>query len=119
MRTLSFEMDIQFHFWTLNSTNHTECLVQFECQSVPKMSDIHFWPKMNVSELHFFMMTCECRQKRRSREALASAEEEEEDQEAVVAAGKGVDGCSEAWRKRKGAVMCSQRELKRNAKKYT
>ena len=31
-------------------------LVQFECQSVPKMSDVHFWPKMNVSELNFFMM---------------------------------------------------------------
>ena len=31
-------------------------LVQFECQSVPKMSGIHLWPKMNVSEVNFFMM---------------------------------------------------------------
>ena len=31
-------------------------LVQFECQSVPKMSDIHIWPKINVNELRVFMM---------------------------------------------------------------
>ena len=31
-------------------------LVQFGCQSVPKMSDIHFWSKMDVSELKFVMM---------------------------------------------------------------
>jgi hypothetical protein len=68
--TFNFEMDIQFHLRTFNSKNHTDIhffrllndlkmnvqLVQFECQSVPKLSDIHFWPKMNVSELNFFMM---------------------------------------------------------------
>ena len=72
--TFIFEMDIQFHLCIFNSKNHAGCLtsifldfwmsdlkmdvqlVQFGCQSVPKMSDIHFWSKMDVSELNFFMM---------------------------------------------------------------